>query len=90
MSLIMSCVSSTSIFVLFNGGGLDSFQPSRCIRQMDSLSAYIFILCMEVLEALISEKYKANLWDPVRASRCGIAFSNLFFVDDLVLFAEAN
>lgn len=86
----MSCVSSTSIFVLFNGGGLDSFQPSRGIRQMDSLSAYIFILCMEVLEALISEKYKANLWDPVRASRCGIAFSNLFFVDDLVLFAEAN
>ena len=86
----MSCVSSTSIFVLFNGGGLDSFQPSRVIRQRDSLSAYIFILCMEVLEALISEKYKANLWDPVRASRCGIAFSNLFFVDDLVLFAEAN
>lgn len=76
--------------MLFNGGGFDSFQPSRGIRQRDSLSAYIFILCMEVLKAFILEKYEANLWNLVRASRCGIAFSNLFFVDDLVLFAEAN
>lgn len=74
----MSCVSSTSIFVLFNGGGFDSFQPSRGISQRGSLSAYIFILCMEVLKAFISEKYEANLWNLVRASRCGIAFFQSF------------
>ena len=33
---------------------------------------------------------KCEEWDLVRASRGGIAFSHLFFADDLVLFAKAN
>ena len=32
ISLIMSCVSTTSISILFNGGALEAFQPSRGIR----------------------------------------------------------
>lgn len=47
--LIISCVSSTSTSILFNGGVLDSFQPSSGIQQGDPLSPYLFILCMEVL-----------------------------------------
>ena len=31
ISLIMSCVSITSISILFNGGALEAFQPSRGI-----------------------------------------------------------
>nr|XP_023898592.1 uncharacterized protein LOC112010482 [Quercus suber] len=65
IDLIMSCVSSFSTSLLFNGGCLDSFCPSR-------------------------EKCEANLWSPVRASRSGPSFSHLFFVDDLVLFANAD
>jgi len=90
MSLTMSCVSSTTISVLFNCGGLDPFQPFRGIRQGNPLSPYLFILCMEVLSAFIVEKCEEKLWDPVRASRGGIAFSHLFFADNLVLFAKAN
>ena len=45
---------------------------------------------MEVLGALISEKCEAKLWDPVVASRGGLAFSHLFFPNDLVLFAKAD
>lgn len=32
ISLILSCVLSSSISILFNGGALDTFQPSRGIR----------------------------------------------------------
>ena len=74
IKLIMSCVST----------------PSRGIRQEDPLSPYLFILCMEMLGFLISEKCSANLWDPMKASRNGPVFSHLFFTDDLLLFAKAD
>ena len=45
---------------------------------------------MEMLGYLISEKCEAKLWDPVKASRNGLAFSHLFFADDLVLFAKTD
>ena len=37
-NLIMSCISTASIAVLFNGNKLDLFQPSRRIRQGDPIS----------------------------------------------------
>ena len=45
---------------------------------------------MEVLGALISEKCETKLWDHVKVAPGGIAFSHLFFVDDLVIFAKAD
>nr|XP_023916835.1 uncharacterized protein LOC112028379 [Quercus suber] len=89
-SLIMSCVSISSISVLVNDGGLDYFHPSKGIHQGDPLSPYLFILCMEVLGALITQKCEAKLWDPVRVASGGIAFLHPFFTDDLVLFAKAD
>ena len=90
IKLIMSCVSSSSISVLLNGGKPERFHPSRGIRQRDPLSPYLFIMCMEVLGFLIFRRCEENLWDPIRASRGGQAFSHLFFADDLVLFAKAD
>ena len=40
ISLIMSCVSTSSISILYNGGALEPFLPSRGIRQGDPLSPY--------------------------------------------------
>lgn len=90
ISLIMSCVSSVSTSILFNGGNMEPIFPSRDIRQGDPLSPYLFILCMEALGYLIDEKCKDKSWSPVKSSNNGAAFSHLFFVDDLVLFAKAD
>ena len=74
IELIMSYVSSVSTSLLFNGGCLDSFCPSRGIRQGDPLSPSLFILCMEFLGHLIEEKCEAKFWAPVKASRSGPSF----------------
>ncbi|KAL0005393.1 hypothetical protein SO802_012954 [Lithocarpus litseifolius] len=90
VTLIMSCVSSMSTSILFNGGNVDPIFPSHGIRQGDPLSPYLFILCMEVLGHLIEEKCEARSWNPIKSSKSRATFSHLFFADDLVLFARAD
>ena len=90
ISLIMSRVSSVSTSILFNGGNMEPILPSRGIRQGDLLLPYLFILCMEALGYLIKEKCKDKSWTPVKISNNGVAFSHLFFADDLVLFAKVD
>ena len=90
IKLIMSCISTVSTSILVNGGTLDPIFPSRGIRQGDPLSPYVFILCMDFLGQLIEEECSKKRWNPVRASKSGLAFSHLFFADVLVLFAKAN
>ena len=66
INLIMCCVSTTTTSILFNGGKLDSFQPSRGIRQGDPISPYLFLLCMEFLGAQITSMCEVKRWDKVR------------------------
>ena len=90
ISLIMSCVSTSTTALSVNGSKLDSFQPSRGIRQGDPISPYLFLLCMEFLGAQITSMFEDKRWDKVRASRSGLSFSHVFFADDLMLFAKAD
>ncbi|KAK9988891.1 hypothetical protein SO802_029130 [Lithocarpus litseifolius] len=86
----MSCISSSSISILFNGGKLDKFKPTRGIRQGDPLSPYIFLLCMEFLGYLIHKECMEKNWIPMKASRTNVEISHLFFADDLMLFAKVD
>jgi len=61
VNVIMGCVSSYSVAMLFNGGALEESQPSQNIRQGDPLSSYLFIMCMEVLGFLIRDKCDSEL-----------------------------
>ena len=88
--LIMSCISSTSMSILFNGGKLDTFKPSRGIRQGDPLSPYLFIICIEYLGQLIEKECLKKRWIPMKASRENIGVSHLFFADDLMFFAKVG
>ena len=90
VKLIMSCVSTTNTALLFNENKLDSFQPSRGIRQGDPISPYLFLLCMKFLGSHITSMCEVRRWDKVRASRSGPSFSHVFFADDLMLFAKAD
>lgn len=90
INLIMSCIATTLTLILFNGSKLDPFQPSRGIRQGDPLSLYLVLLCMEFLEAQITNICEEKKWDKIKASKNGLSFSHIFFADDLMLFTKAN
>ncbi|XP_061350094.1 uncharacterized protein LOC133295304 [Gastrolobium bilobum] len=88
--LIMLCVSSCTMNVLWNGACTKEFRPTRGLRQGDPLSPYLFVLCMERLAHLISQAVDHMRWKPVRIKRGAPQISHLFFADDLLLFAEAS
>lgn len=55
VDLIMACLSSSSMSVLFNRECKESFRSSKGVRQGDLLSTYLFVLCMERLAHLIDK-----------------------------------
>lgn len=58
VTLIMNCTTSTSLSMKWNGYKLESFTPTRGLRQGDPMSPYLFVLCMENLSLLIQQKVK--------------------------------
>jgi hypothetical protein len=50
---IMSCVTSVRYQVKFNGNLLDTFLPSRGIRQGDPLSPFLFLFVADGLSTLL-------------------------------------
>ncbi|KAK9998877.1 hypothetical protein SO802_018480, partial [Lithocarpus litseifolius] len=90
VELILSCISITFASLLFNGSQLGEIYPSHGLRQGDSISPYIFILCMEFLSTLINMKCEEGSWKKIKASRSGLGFSHIIFADDLLLFAKTN
>lgn len=88
ISLIMSCVTTTSISILINGSKTQYFTPTRGIRQRDPLSPYLFIMCMELFLRNISLSIDYLNWKPIRLSNKGPLLSHLFFADDIILFSK--
>lgn len=54
-NVIMECVTSPTMRILWNGEQTDAFTPTRGIRQGDPLSSNLFVLCRERLNQVIEE-----------------------------------
>lgn len=81
--LIMFCLESSKMAMLWNGEKLDSFKSQRGLRKGDPLSPYLFVLCMERLGHLIDREVRKGSWKPIKAGRNSPGISHLFFADDL-------
>lgn len=80
VSLIMSCVSSSSMKILWNGGVTDAFIPWRGVRQGDPMSPYLFVLTMERLKHAVSRVVSNGSWSLIMLGRGGPPLSHLFLV----------
>jgi hypothetical protein len=61
VDMVMILVTSVSFSVLFNGDSLDSFTPSRGIRQGDPISPYRFVLAAEGLSCLLKSRNQSSI-----------------------------
>jgi hypothetical protein len=90
INLIMHCVTSSSLSLIWNGNRLPSFIPTKGLRQGDPLSPCLFVMCMEKLSHMILEAVDDSRWKLVTLSRNGPPLSHLFFADDVLLFSKAT
>jgi len=90
VSWVMTCIRTVSYSVLVNGNPVGSIKPTRGIRQGDPISPYLFLICGEVLSALLLKAEGKGVITGVPTSLRGPRLSHLFFADDSVLFCKSN
>ena len=90
---IRTCISAVQFSVLFNGSPADFFGSLRGLRQGNLLSPLLFLVMMEVFSKMIKRVEGAGLLRGFKADGRrggGICVSHLLFVDDTILFCDAN
>ena len=86
VNMIMRLVSTVSFSVLFNGDRLESFNPTRGIRQGDPISLYLFLLAAEGLSCLIKARIQSSNLKGIMVAPSAPVVSHLLFADDSLLF----
>jgi hypothetical protein len=89
---ISHCISSVCFSVLVSGSVAGFFNSSRGLRRGDPLSPHLFIVVMEALSKMLSIIVDSGrLLGFSMGSRPPVTkISHLLFVDDTVVFYEAN
>ncbi|XP_021728369.1 uncharacterized protein LOC110695446 [Chenopodium quinoa] len=88
--IIRQCFSTVSYQVLVNGNPLKAFRPQCGLRQGDPLSSYLFVLCMEILSAMLRKAKMDSLFKGICISRGAPSISHLFFTNDSLFFFQVT
>lgn len=86
----MRCVRTVSYSFILNGDPRGFVKPSRGLRQGDTISPYLFIICAEVLSCLIKAAENQDRLHGIRICNRAPSISHLFFADDSFIFFKAT
>lgn len=87
---VMRCVTNVRYAVKVNGELTEPVVPSRGIRQGDSISPYLFLLCTEGLSSLLVQKENSGALHGIKYGLQGPPISHLLFADDSIFFAKSD
>ena len=87
---VMGCVTISYFSILINGTPYGNISPSRGLRQRDPLSPYLFLLCIEGFTSLLQKAKMEGRIKGVSVRRRAPRITNLLFVEDSLLFCQAN
>lgn len=88
--LLIKCVSDVSFRVLINGALSKSFSPSRDIRQEDTLSPFLFVVCSEGFSGLIQREVHYRLRKGLPFGNSSLNLTHLFIANDSLLFQDTQ
>ncbi|XP_061999476.1 uncharacterized protein LOC133716838 [Rosa rugosa] len=87
---VMRCVRTVSYSFVINGVPRGRVIPERGLRQGDSISPYLFLVCAEALSKMILRAEEDQRIHGVRLCTGAPSISHLFFADDAFIFFKAE
>lgn len=76
--------------ILVNGNPGETFTPSRRLRQGDSLSSYLFLICVEGFSSLMDKAKRQGELKGLRVAKGSTQISHFHFAVYCVLFSKAS
>ena len=86
----MECITAMSYSILMNGEPKGVIVPSHGLRQGDPLSPYLFLFCVEGLNALLRTAADEGVINGFSFCRNGPKLTHLFFADDCLVFCRST
>lgn len=85
LQLIRTCITSSSLAVLWSRGRLAGFKPYRGLRQSDPLSPFMFVIYLERLSILITKQVECHQWKSFMVCRGALLFRIFFLLMTFLL-----
>ncbi|KAK9988680.1 hypothetical protein SO802_028919 [Lithocarpus litseifolius] len=90
VALIMECITTVSYSILVNGESKGMIKPSKGLHQGDLLSPYLFLFCVEGLNALLRQAVVGGDIQGFSLCRNGPKLTHLFFAYNCLIFYKST